>query len=157
MDIDMKDTWKYIDEISKKSLEDPEIECVHVDTRDFHVNVCSDPKQEFLTKEERKTILSYCHNNQYNSANFVFSTEEMLERIKNIETWSGGKGNWRSIFIKPTNGSLYKERTGWDFKYLRFFKIKDNEWIMLNRNKIDIVYKNVVVEENIDKENCWCH
>ena len=157
MDINMNNNWEYIDKLSKESLENSEIEFVHVDTRDFYVRVCEDSNQEFLNKKERKAIQSYCHRHQYEEDKFIFTSSEMIERIKNIESWSGGKGEWRSLMIEPTNGCLYKEQTGWDFKYLRFFKIKEDSWVMLNRNKIDVVYKNVVVEENINKELCHCH
>lgn len=157
MDIDMNNNWEYIDKLSKESLENSEIEFVHVDTRDFYVRVCEDSNQEFLNKKERKAIQSYCHNHQYEEDKFIFTSSEMIERIKNIESWSGGKGEWRSLMIEPTNGCRYKEQTGWDFKYLRFFKIKEDGWVMLNRNKIDVVYKNVVVEENINKKLCHCH
>lgn len=94
--------WVYIDKFDFSK----DYPYIHCDTRDFHV----------IGTEGAKFIECPYKDN-------VYTKEEVKEVLKQLEEFSGGKGEWRFITWRE-NGT----HPGW-WKYIRFKKIDDNKYL----------------------------
>lgn len=99
--------WTYIDGYDYL----PRAEEVFCDTRDFHIK-CSDDKEVAYKhlRDIRRQVgygtLSDCK----------YRRDEILGTLKTIEMASGGKQEWRCLYIKPINVWI---------KYIRFIRINE--------------------------------
>lgn len=136
--------WIYIDEaidcITSGAILGSQI---HIDTRDFYVNV-------IYKGNKNKGVKKAWKENQ----DKLFSPGQIFTLAKKLETESGGKGSWRFIHFNKLD-----ERTGWH-KYLRFYDIKgDNRYVGViecGDQVTGVLSPDVLEECDIDKGDILC-
>lgn len=106
----MKDNWKPLDELKIT----PDINIIHVDTRDFHfvtnvIKVHLEPKA--LIKEE-----------------------DIIPVLKDLYNKSGGNVEWRLLSFDG-----YKDIGGDWCKYLRFYRFNKSLWNVCDQYKNPII------------------
>ena len=138
----MSSDWRYIDEYDKL----PRAEEVFCDTRDFHI-LCSDDKESAYNhlRDLRRQVgygtLSDCK----------YRRDEILGTLKTIEMASGGKQEWRCLYIKPINVWI---------KYIRFIRINEEvngEAVYLaytdgETEPVTLLPRSVLFEPEIDED-----
>jgi len=117
------DKWKHLDE----TVITENIREIHCDTRDFYCNLVNDDVK--IPSE----VIAVATNK-----NYLIKTNEILLFLENLETISGGKRDWRYIKFKGL-----KDVSGWDCKYIRFYKINEDSWVVCNRDTNPIIYTNL--------------
>lgn len=141
----MMTDWIYIDDINI----DENTQCIHCDTRDFHI----------LTIEEPISIelLDYAKDAAKKPEAFeqcLFKDwEEIKNYLKELENASGGKCNWRFLsFDYPYKGSHYLAHR-WH-KYLRFAKLNEG-WFAYTEsgNNYYVIRKDFVNTTTLIKED----
>lgn len=138
----MSSDWRYIDEYDKP----PRAEEVFCDTRDFHI-LCTDDKESAykhlrdLRRQVGYGTLSDCK----------YRRDEILGTLKTIEMASGGKQEWRCLYIKPINVWI---------KYIRFIRINEEvngEAVYLaytggQNEPVTLLPRSVLFEPEIDED-----
>lgn len=124
--------WKYIDEY--ESL--PDSDFIHCDTRDFHI-LCVDNEEN--RKETNLEIQQFVIPSMFPDC--LFTKDEILKILKDLEIRSGGKGEWRMLSIGDID---------W-LKYIRF--IKWNDKYLAYGRKYKILSHKLLEETPIDKEH----
>lgn len=139
--------WIYIGDIKLgMNLE----KVIHCDTRDFTIVYDNeehtfDPKQKSALKLHRK----FLDVNQYKMSYYTFeSANDIIIWLKQLEEMTGGAGEWRNILLKHG----YKEVTGWDLKYIRFFYHEELKVYFAVSNSYQLLDKRIFFKENIDQE-----
>ena len=101
-----------------------DIKSMHCDTRDFHVSLNSNS-----------------HSHHCSNKDFMFTTEEVRKLLAELYKASGGKKarDWRFICFVDSKGDLYGG--DWQFKYLRFFRVTKDEWILKPRDELKMIRK----------------
>lgn len=107
--------WKYIDDI----VITDNTQQIHCDTRDFCCKLYEFKLDCIVHADLSKIAYKEEH---------LIKTENIIPFLKQLETISGGKGNWRILQFKDL-----EDVSGWDCKYIRFYRIDDN-WIVCNRD-----------------------
>lgn len=139
--------WIYIGDVKLgMNLE----KVIHCDTRDFTIVYDNeehtfDPKQKSALKLHRK----FLDVNQYKMSYYTFeSANDIIIWLKQLEEMTGGAGEWRNILLKHG----YKEVTGWDLKYIRFFYYEELKVYFAVSNSYQLLDKRIFFKENIDQE-----
>jgi len=144
--------WVYIDEID--SL--PDVRSFHCDTRDFHVS--ANDESESLDPNDHAAPWTGAYLKLINSSkckeDFLIEKDEIIPLLKRLETWSGGKADWRRLSFDEQ----LPDKTGWDYKYLRFYKWKaeSTKYIVCTSYGTAIHWRDMR-ETNIDKEHLCTH
>lgn len=128
--------WLYVRDID--SLEG--INALHCDTRDFHCSL----KEDWLdTKDGKNRAISRVFHNYA----YQISESSLLTWLKEIETMSGGKGEWRCLLFDKV------ECDGW-LKYIRCYRNPKDPtmFIVCNRDSIPILWE-LCREDKLDKEH----
>lgn len=84
---------------------------IHVDTRDFYALKSNDV---FVHKDKHK----------FNDR-FYYTVDEIRELTQRLYDESGGEAEWRYLQLDTFGDN-------WTLKYLRFYKMSDNRYIMCN-------------------------
>lgn len=127
--------WRYIDDIT--SLDG--INILHCDTRDFH---CALHSTYIDTKDAKNRAISRVFHN----FTYQLKDNELLRWLKEIETMSGGKGEWRLLDFNKVHCD------GW-LKYIRCYRNPKNPeyFIICNGESIPIVW-GLCDEEHLIKQ-----
>ena len=132
--------WDYIDEVEINS----DVNQIHVGTRDFHCLL----REEHLDLRDAKhpEITRVLHKKEY-----LIHESKIKEFIKSLETVTGGKGTWRMM-----NFDKISTLPGW-FKYVRLYRVKDDYFVVCNRDNIPVNYSlmnsdNLAEDVNFIKE-----
>lgn len=140
------DDWMYIGELD--SIIDG-VEQIHVDTRDFYVILREDPVDLRDCRHPEIT------KNLFNEDYFI-KKEEILPMLRNLETISGGKVEWRHIFFKEDSGI---DDEGW-LKYIRIYKIhkgkNSGDFIVCNRDSKPFKWR-LMSEDTIESDYLNAH
>ena len=136
----MENKWIYLDDI--KITDD--LNAIHCDTRDFH---CLLQSKKINLRDRRYPEITKV----FYKENYHIKTSDIKTFLKNLETMSGGKGTWRLLSF---DRSKIKEVSGWDYKYLRIYRIKNDSWVVCVRENEPILYQELN-ESTIDKEHLW--
>lgn len=112
--------WKYIDKY--ESL--PDSKFIHCDTRDFYIT-CTDESPI----------------NPHVESNDTFTKDEILSILKDLETRSGGKGEWRFVGID-----------GMWLKYVRFIKKEEIYLCYTTQGDKIIPITHEILNKPIDKK-----
>lgn len=136
--------WIYIDDIEISD----NTQCIHCDTRDFHILTTEDPVSvellDFsLDTKKKQEAFDQC----------IFKDwEEIKAYLKGLEEVSGGKGEWRFLsFDYPYKGSHYLAH-GWH-KYFRFARLEEG-WFAYTEsgNNYYVIRKDFVNIETMIKD-----
>lgn len=106
-----KDEWMFFKDIDWNDS----VQQVHVDTRDFHALVLTEPSDII---PDLSKIINY-------SERFFHTTEEVKDLVDRYFNESGGERQWRSLFVVGIND--------W-FKYMRIFKT-EHGWLICDRER----------------------
>lgn len=123
--------WKYIDEYEHL----PDCQFINCDTRDFHI-ICSPKVSDEIKRNIEKT------NGYGNKSDCLFTRDEILKVLKDLETKSGGKGEWRKFFIGNIN---------W-LKYIWFIKWDKDKYLASTRD-CKILSRKLLEESPINEEH----
>lgn len=124
--------WRYIDELNLEKFPS-----VRFDTRDFFFIELTD-----VNLSEYGKVLKYPDR-------FCRSREFAEEWIKNLETITGGKAEWRMLNF----GIKYANY--WEMKYVQLIGTPQG-YVVTNRHGRTIKW-NDLVEDNIDKDALQTH
>lgn len=130
--INKMNEWKYIDEY--ESL--PNTDSIHCDTRDFYINCINNKEYKREIRLELKRI-----NTQSMFSDYLFTKDEILKILKDLENRSGGKGDWRYIQI---------DDIPW-LKYIRFIKWNDDKYLAYANDDCKIL-SHELLESSINEE-----
>ena len=103
------------------------VQCIHCDTRDFHIIANIAPHDRGL--EDR---IKY--------PNSVIKDVEVFKFLKNLYDKLGGKSEWQ--MVKNPNEPPRSE--SWRYKYIRFYRITNDEFIITDNYENAIDYKNLL-------------
>lgn len=124
--------WRYIDELNLEKFPS-----VRFDTRDFFFIELTD-----INLSEYAKVLKYPDR-------FCRPREFAEEWIKNLETITGGKAEWRML-----NFGI-KDANYWEMKYVQLISTPQG-YVVTNRHGRAIKW-NDLVEDNIDKDALQTH
>lgn len=115
--------WVPIEEIAIT----PEVNSIHVDTRDF----CC-----LLTKDTRKSAIK--------GPKFLIPVSQIKDWLLELERMTGGKGDWRCMNFQGIDAN------GW-FKYIRLYRNDDESFIVCDRegHSVDI---RLMTEDRLNKK-----
>lgn len=128
--------WIYIDEINE--IDYKSFESIHCDTRDFYILLS---KNNAKPDEDVFKLLKF----KKVPDKFLINKEEILSFLKNLETISGGKGEWRLLNFNNVDNKL-----GW-LKYIRLYKYNDNQFIVCDSQSHAIEWK-LCTKENLQSK-----
>lgn len=128
--------WIYIDEINE--IDYKSLESIHCDTRDFYI---------LLSKNNAKSDKDVFKLLKFKKVpdKFLINKEEVLSFLKNLETISGGRGEWRFL-----NFDNIDDKLGW-LKYIRLYKYNDNQFIVCDSQSHAIEWK-LCTKENLQSK-----
>lgn len=112
------------------------------DTRDFY---CSSNYEGGPTKIDLSKLKKY--------PDFFFTIEEVKLTLTDLYTRSGGQGDWRMLAFKDTS----KDRSSWDWKYIRVFKTVYGYLIGTSRNKDHQFYRKGFFKGDLDDVSVLNH
>ena len=127
--------WIHINNFDVEHIEIlPTIKIIHCDTRDFHIIPNTAPHDM-----ELKDKIKY--------PNSVIKDTEIFKYIKQLYDKLGGKSKWQ--MVKDPNEQLQNQ--SWRYKYIRFYRITNDEFIVTDSYENPIDYKNLL--ENAIADN----
>lgn len=144
----MEDKWISIDELTEIPREVNEIHC---DTRDFHCLLSTENLMESKEKEDKplKKIFKKYLEDESHPEVFITSSG-IIDILKKLKEWSGGNQDWRMLSFKKD--SSLSDFTGLWFKYIRFYRIKEDKFIISDRSgTAPFDWKKLFKEENIER------
>lgn len=129
------DKWIHIDNFDVEHIEIiPTVKTIHCDTRDFHIIANIAPHDRGL-----RDRVKYPKS--------VIKDTEIFKFLKNLYDKLGGKSIWQ-IVENPKDNSSNKF---WRFKYIRFYRVTVDEFIVTDNYENPIDYKNLL--ENAIADN----
>lgn len=130
--------WIYIDNIKDVEINYELLKSIHCDTRDFCI---------LLSKNNANPNLDVFKLLKFKKVpdKFLIKLDEILPFLKNVETISGGKGGWRCL-----NFNNVEDKLGW-LKYIRFYRYKDNQFIVCDSQSHAIEWR-LCTQENLQSE-----
>jgi hypothetical protein len=105
------------------NFENEEEKIYSIDTRDFHFL----PKREYWASMRIEGL----HKAEKYPEQYVYTAQEMLDLVTRYYNESGGKGTWRMFQLQGDTG----DSTGWDLKYLRIVRLKNNKGLIMCRGR----------------------
>lgn len=122
------DEWIHIDNFDVKHIEIlPTVRTIHCDTRNFHIIANISPHDRGL-----KDRVKY--------PNSVIKDTEIFKFLKQLYDKLGGKSKWQMVENPKDNSS----NKFWRFKYIRFYRITNDEFIVTDNYENPIDYKNLL-------------
>lgn len=118
-----------------------------LDTRNFNIKVSFGT----LSIEETRPVVNILKERTPIKVDFLIKKDSILHWIILLEQWSGGRGTFRHL---STTCPSIKDRTGWDLKAIRFYKLNmlDHTYIVCNKNSRAFKWREIT-ENSIDKKN----
>lgn len=119
--------WIDIEKFDTDNIEiQNNIKGIHCDTRDFHIiaNIAINDKK---LKDKVK------------HPNSIIKDTEIFKFLRNLYDKLGGKSKWQMV-RNPKD----KSDTSWNFKYIRFYRITNDEFIVTDNYENAIDYKNLL-------------
>lgn len=110
------------------------VQCIHCDTRDFHIIASNTSHDEGL-----KDRVKY--------PNSIIKDTEIFKFLKQLYDKLGGKSEWQMV----RNPNEPPQSESWRYKYIRFYRITNDEFIVTDNYGNAIEYKNLL--ENAIAEN----
>lgn len=127
--------WIHINNFDVEHIEIlPTIKIIHCDTRDFHIIPNIAPHDMGL-----KDKIKY--------PNSVIKDTEIFKYIKQLYDKLGGKSKWQIV----KNPNEQPQNQSWRYKYIRFYRITNDEFIVTDSYGNPIDYKNLL--ENAIADN----
>lgn len=126
-----------------------EITRISVDTRDFAIIMGMEPiipdSKDGSNYHERFYAYPLLDDPKCKD-HFKILNTDLIRWIKDFEERCGGKSDWKSInLIKG-----YKDVSGWDFKYLRFYRYRvDPRYFIACTNVLKAFNVNLITRKNI--------
>lgn len=114
--------WIYIGEIDTL----PKTSTIHCDTRDFHITCPESEGDKEYVHKVRKNL----RRSGRNLSSCTIPHSEIIPLLKDLESRSGGRGDWRMITTQSYKAWL---------KYIRFIEVLDES----SEEPKYIVYTNV--------------
>lgn len=130
--------WIYIDEVKDIEISYELLKSIHCDTRDFHLLLS---KNNAKPDEDVFKLLKF----KKVPDKFLINKEEVLSFLKNLETISGGRGEWRFL-----NFDNVDDKLGW-LKYIRLYRYNDNQFIVYDSQSHAIEWR-LCTKENLQSE-----
>ena len=129
------DEWINIDNFDIEHIEIlPTVRTIHCDTRDFHI-IANNALHDMGLKDRVKY------------PNSVIKNVEIFKFLKQLYDKLGGKSIWQMVKNPKDNSS----NKFWRFKYIRFYRITSDEFIVTDNYENPIDYKNLL--ENAIADN----
>lgn len=129
------DEWIHIDDFDVKHIEIlSTVKTIHCDTRDFHIIANIAPHDKGL-----KDKVKY--------PNSVIKDTEIFKFLKQLYDKLGGKSEWQMV----KNPNEPPKNESWRYKYIRFYRITNDEFIVTDTYGNAIDYKNLL--ENAIADN----
>lgn len=129
------DEWIHIDNFDIEHIEIlSTIKAIHCDTRDFHI-IANSTLHDMGLKDRVKY------------PNSIIKDTEIFKFLKNLYDKLGGKSKWQMV-ENPKDNSVDKF---WRYKYIRFYRITNDEFIVTDNYENPIDYKNLL--ENAIADN----
>ena len=129
------DEWIHIDNFDVEHIEIlSTVKTIHCDTRNFHIIANISPHDRGL-----KDRVKY--------PNSVIKDVEIFKFLKQLYDKLGGKSEWQMVENPKDNSS----NKFWRYKYIRFYRITNNEFIVTDNYENPIDYKNLL--ENAIADN----
>lgn len=120
--------WVNIENFDTDNIEiQNNVQCIHCDTRDFHIIANVSPNDKGI-----KDRVKY--------PNSVIKDTEVFKFLKNLYDKLGGKSIWQMV-ENPKDTSANKF---WRYKYLRFYRVTIDEFIVADNYGNAIDYKNLL-------------
>ena len=118
-----------------------------LDTRNFNIKLSFGN----LSIEGTRPIVNLLKEKAPIKVDYLIKKSSILHWINLLEQWSGGKGTFRHL---STTCPAIRDKTGWDFRAIRFYKLNmlDHTYIVCNRNSRAIRWREIT-ENSIDKKN----
>lgn len=129
------DEWIHIDNFDVEHIEIlSTVRTIHCDTRDFHIIANISPHDRRLSDRVKYP-------------NSVIKDTEIFKFLKQFYDKLGGKSEWQMVENPKDNSS----NKFWRFKYIRFYRITVDEFIVTDNYENPIDYKNLL--ENAIADN----
>lgn len=120
--------WIHINNFDVEHIEIlPTIKIIHCDTRDFHIIPNTTPHDMGL-----KDKIKY--------PNSIIKDTEIFKYIKQLYDKLGGKSEWQMV----KNSNEQPQNQSWRYKYIRFYRITIDEFIVTDVYGNPIDYKNLL-------------
>ena len=130
----MTNNWIYIDNLNITD----EVMAVHCDTRDFHCALSDMP-----LKNDKEKYLRL--KKELGKEKFLVDAGEITSFLKRIETFSGGKHDWRMLAFTKLNYG----KNCW-LKYIRFYRVENNKFIVTFNGESALEVADMI-QENVYK------
>lgn len=128
------DEWINIDNIDIEHIEILSIiNAIYCDTRDFHIIA------DIIPHIELKDKVKY--------PNSIIKDTEIFKFLKNLYDKLGSKSEWQMVI----NPNEIPQDKSWRYKYIRFYRITNDEFIVTDSYGNAINYKNLL--ENAIADN----
>ena len=122
------DEWIHIDNFDIEHIEIlPTVKIIHCDTRDFHI-IANNTSHDMGLKDKVKY------------PNSVIKDTEIFKYLKQLYDKLGGKSKWQMI----RNSNEIPQNESWRYKYIRFYRITIDEFIVTDTYGNPIDYKNLL-------------
>ena len=114
--------WIHISEVNE--IPD-DVQCIHCDTRDFHVIM---REEEIEGKDDKGNYLPWW--SARDKEQFLIHKDKLIPFLQMIEEISGGRGEWRHLSFE----GIMTEHGAW-FKYIRFYRVSPTQFIVTDGRK----------------------
>lgn len=122
------------------------LQVINCNTRDFACNGFDFNEKEtkdFFSDKERgksklKNLLLLNKQDKLKTDKYFISLEEILPWLASIKEKTGGENEWRIFYANLDNCH------NWDLKYIRFYKVENDKYIVCNSYWIPIEWKQVL-------------
>lgn len=140
--------WHQLEDLKSVQISD-DITRISVDTRDFAVIFGTDPvtlERDPYDKPIHQRFHAYSLLDDSNCKDhFKVHKNDIIQFLEDFKEYTGGSVDWRTFTVEG-----YREVTGWDFKYLRFYRYKiDPDYFILCSDALKAVNKDLITRKNI--------
>ena len=134
--------WMHINNFERKS----NTLFVSCDTRDFYMSQTdTDPRESSIKEFTRplKFMIAELEKTPEYLNKLLLPFDECITYLKSLEIQSGGINEWRFLSFDDTGSD-------WT-KYIRFFKYRDDLWLMFSESQLETKYDGLYPIEHFDK------
>ena len=122
------DEWIHIDNFDIEHIEIiPSVKMIHCDTRNFHIISGTSRNGKGL-------------RDRVKYPNSIINEKEIFKYLKQLYDKLGGKSEWQIV----KNPNKPPQNESWRFKYIRFYRITNDEFIVTDNYENPIDYKNLL-------------
>lgn len=118
-----------------------------LDTRNFNIKVSFGT----LSIDETRPIVRLLKQEAPIKIDFLIKETSILHWINLLEQWFGGKGTFRHL---STTCPAIRDKTGWDLKAIRFYKLDALNYTYIVCNKNSEAFKwRTITKESINRKD----